>query len=71
METEPCDAYGCTERKVVSLPMRDGNDMLQNVPGAHHVVVSLPMRDGNVWYVTLTASRRFVVSLPMRDGNGR
>ncbi len=57
------------ERRVVSLPMRDGN-FKHSFYVAHRVwVVSLPMRDGNLTISSRPLQQKRVVSLPMRDGN--
>ena len=55
--------------KVLSLPMRDGNE--ERIERLEKVldVLSLPMRDGNKYLGSDSRRKTFVLSLPMRDGN--
>ena len=54
-------------RRVVSLPMRDGNPELGALSPHQLTVVSLPMRDGNILLYYINEQIEIVVSLPMRD----
>ena len=71
METNEKGTSYETRKKVLILPMRNGNDLENLRRIIQEVVLILPMRNGNfIQYNPYLAEReRFVLILPMRNGN--